>query len=168
MAVSPSKARRLRAAAVKRKLWHRSFADRAVWSSCSYVRSGDACVEMAQHILSMNGCLLQWLLEFSAVSVAVPVVTDGMVLSSVPADMAEPGPREANVGAEAVEEVDVHSFDRNLCAGCWEVLPDICRCGATRLCADCANVCLSGSVAESGHSKMQGKGQGEQDIEKHL
>ena len=97
--------------------------------------------------------------EFSAVSVAVPVVVDGMVLGSVPEQMAEPGPRKANVtGAEAGDKVNVASVDNNLCAGCWEVLPDVCGCVATRLCADCAYVRLRGSVAEESHSGIQGEG----------
>ena len=94
---------------------------------------------------------------------------DGMVLGSVPEEMAEPGSRKANVtGAEAGDKVNVAKVDINLCAGCWEVLADICGCGATRLCADCVYVRLRGSVAEASHSGIQGEGQGEQSIEKEL
>ena len=104
MAASPSKARRLRAAAVKRKLWHRSFSDRTTEEYYSCLQSGDPCLELARHILTMNGYPLQWLMECSAVSVTVPVVTEGVVLGSVPAIVAEPGPRKANEGEEDEKE----------------------------------------------------------------
>ena len=37
----------------------------------------------------------------------------------------------------------------SVCGGCWEVLPDICRCGAVRMCGECAEVVVAaGAVAE--------------------
>ena len=38
----------------------------------------------------------------------------------------------------------------SVCGGCWEVLPDICRCGAVRMCGECAEVVVAaGAVAEA-------------------
>lgn len=67
--------------------------------------------------------------------------------------LAEPGPCKADVASNI-----------NLCGGCWEVLPDICRCGAVRLCGYCAKGfvdeaggALVGAVAESGPRKADGE-----------
>ena len=44
---------------------------------------------MARQILNTNAFLLQWLMEYSSVAVAVPVFSDGMVVGSYPAQGAQ-------------------------------------------------------------------------------
>ena len=85
MAVSSSKARRLRAAAVKRKLWHRGGHGENYGGGFPVRQSLDVCVDMARQILNTNAFLLQWLMEYSSVAVAVPVFSDGMMVGSYPA-----------------------------------------------------------------------------------
>ena len=75
--VPPSKARRLRAAAVKRKLWHRSGHSGSFVGNDFPDGSENDYVIMARHILNMNMYLLQWLFPQSALSFAAPVVSGG-------------------------------------------------------------------------------------------
>jgi len=86
MAVSSSKARRLRVSAVKRKLWHYGGHGENYGSGFPVRQSSDVCVEMARQILSTNAFLLQWLMEYSSVAFAVPMFCNGMVIGSSPAE----------------------------------------------------------------------------------
>ena len=50
----------------------------------------------------------------------------------------------------------------SVCGGCWEVLPDICQCGAVRMCGDCADVFVATGavvdvVAELGLRRVDGE-----------
>ena len=50
----------------------------------------------------------------------------------------------------------------SVCGGCWETLPDICRCGAVRMCGECADVFVATGaavdvVAERGFGRADGE-----------
>jgi len=107
-------------------------------------------------------------MECSAVSVTVPVVTEGLVLGSVPAIVAEPGPRKANEGEEDEKENEERISRNRFCEGCWETLPDVCGCGVLRLCACCADSGLRGSAAEAGYCNAEGESAGEKGIAEAL
>jgi len=78
----------------------------------------------------------------------------GGFLATTPADYvpmgcaAEPGPCEADM-AEGGDPFSIQAA--SVCDGCWEVLPETCRCGAVRWCGHCADVFMGvGGEAEHG------------------
>ena len=105
---SCGKARRLREAAVKRKLWMRGGHGDGV--DGRVVESQDVCLSMVQIILTMNGFFLQWLQSYSTMhfSVPVPAFSSSRLLATVPA---EPGPCKAddekNDGENGVHGIDL-------------------------------------------------------------
>ena len=83
---SPSKARRQRAAALKRRLWHKTLLEQSFPELVHVQQCGDVSVLMVQQILHMNGIVLQWLVAGASLTHTVPLYTDGTICGSVPAE----------------------------------------------------------------------------------
>ena len=102
----------------------------AAWSPGLWAAPGSS---MGHSMAEGNGILTE------------PVYSDGVVCGSVPAEpscgdvVVEPGPPKANVADEDAGEDAQQSQTKNVwCSGCWEELPDVCSCGASRWCVQCA------------------------------
>ena len=170
---SQSKARRQRAAAVKRRLWHKTLPEQSFPKQVPVQQCGDLSVLMVQQILHMNGIILQWLVAGSPSTYTVPLYTDGTICGSVPAEdgsgmvvgsgggdpvanvgetfLAEPVATESFSGEHgdaAVEDRLAEVVANVWCNGCWEELPSFCGCGSLRLCGECAGKCMASRNGE--------------------
>jgi hypothetical protein len=178
---SASKARRMRAAAVKRNLYEtaggggtsedqlemlvQAVSDirSLLWWSVSGASWHDAWSPgvLAEPGLSQGHC------KADGGVTTFPVFSGGVLCGSVPA---EPGHCEADVFAEnglaefiqraevgtckadAVSNVGGECLENLWCSGCWEVLPNFCGCGSVRFCVHCVTGAAK-VLAEPGDGK---------------
>ena len=66
---------------------------------------------------------------------AVPIYCDGIVCGSVPVKASGEDMAAGNDGDDR-ERDDAKNV---WCSGCWQELPEVCRCDATRWCVECAD-----------------------------
>ena len=144
---SASRLRRARAKAVKQKMFMVSSP------------GGGGNFNLEDQLGFLTRVVLDISVRLSNASVYVPVWTETI--------WAEPGTPEWHSKADICESVlatnpaDYVSlasvvevgagkgddFTKRLCGGCWEVLPNICHCGAARMCGHCAKTNV-GEVAD--------------------